>query len=158
MGHLHAGGHSDRRTLSPSTTAYRQISVNKIHLIPLTLLICMLNLLKKLRELRRPIKLMSVYFLYYLYPAFWRREFYISQFQFQFSLFANKGAHTWAKQFEEYKHNKTYLQGTSNTSNYSFMCWGRYDTSTILISLIIIMCHSERQNMLGRPTGTSLVW
>ena len=42
--------------------------------------------------------------------------------QFQFSVFANKGAHTWAEQFEEYKHNKSYLQGTSNISNYSVMC------------------------------------
>ena len=46
------------------------------------------------------------------------------------SLFANKGAHTQTDIIqEEYKHNKTYLQGTGNTSNYSIMCWGRYDTS-----------------------------
>ena len=37
----------------------------------------------------------------------------------------NKGAHTWAEQFEENKHNKTYLQG--NTIN--VMYWGGYDTS-----------------------------
>ena len=49
------------------------------------------------------------------------------QFQFQFSLFANKGSHKWTEQFEEYKHNETYvgpLQGTANTSNYSVMCVG----------------------------------
>ena len=39
----------------------------------------------------------------------------------------NKGTHTWAEQFEEYKHNTIYLQGTGNTSNYSVMCW---DTMT----------------------------
>ena len=37
--------------------------------------------------------------------------------------------HEQNNEFEEYKHNKTYLQGTGNTSNYSVMCWGRYDTS-----------------------------
>ena len=41
--------------------------------------------------------------------------------QFQFSLFANKGAHTWAEQFEEYKHNKTYLQGTGNTVTFHYV-------------------------------------
>ena len=33
-----------------------------------------------------------------------------------------------------------------------------HDGQTILIALIIIMCHSERQNMFGWPTVTSLVW
>ena len=38
---------------------------------------------------------------------------FLAKHSLQFSLFDNKGAHTCAEQFAEYKHNKTYLQ--SNT-------------------------------------------